>query len=129
MFYYYLEKNKTKNIKYEEVLKYFYDNFGKIEKSFSSKLLATINPNMPVWDSIIISKLGIKVPSYSVKNRFEIVVEIYYKIIEWFNQYLCTDNSKECIKVFDEVFPNNTITNIKKIDLVLWSIRTINKTY
>ena len=90
-------------------------------KSFSSKLLATINPNMPVWDSIIISKLGIKVPSYSVKNRFEIVVEIYYKIIEWFNQYLCTDNSKECIKVFDEVFPNNTITNIKKIDLVYLS--------
>lgn len=122
-YYYYLEENKEKNIKYEEILEYFYKKFGVIEKSFSSKLLATINPNMPVWDSIVLNRLGMKAPSIYAKNRFENTVKMYYEIVQWYKEYLVTDNAKEVIIIFDKVFPNNRTTDIKKIDLVLWSIR------
>lgn len=123
LFYSYLEQHKSKELKYEDVLQYFYKEFGRIEKSFSSKLLATVNPNMPVWDTIVLSRLGMIAPAAKVPNRFERTVEMYYDIVEWYKIYLTTDNAKEAIQIFDDVFPCNSVTNIKKIDLVLWSIR------
>ena len=65
----FMEKYKTKDVIFEEVLRYFHSSFGRIEASFSSKLMATINPDKPVWDEFVLKNLGIiKPPTYS-KNR------------------------------------------------------------
>lgn len=124
LLYSYLESNKNSNIKFEDILKYFQDEYGSIEKSFSSKVLATINPDMPIWDTEVLKKLGMKAPSQSAKNRFEKTIEMYYEILLWYKEYLETENALEAIKEFDKVFPNDTTTTkVKKIDLILWSIR------
>jgi len=123
IFYSYLEKHKSKEVKYEDILQYFYKEFGRIEKSFSSKLLATIDPNMPVWDTIVLDRLGMAAPTTTTPDKFKKTVDMYYDIVEWYEIYLTTDNAKEVIQIFDAVFPCNSATNIKKIDLVLWSIR------
>lgn len=49
LYYDYLENNKCNEVTFEEVIKYIYDNTGRVEASFASKLVANINPNLPIW--------------------------------------------------------------------------------
>lgn len=50
------KKQNNQEIKFIDILyKISFD--GKIEASFASKMLATINPNMPVWDINVIKNL------------------------------------------------------------------------
>ena len=97
---------------------------GNVEASFSSKLLATLKPEMPIWDRYVIQNLGIKVPAANDPERLEKVVDLYDGIAAWYNDFMSTDNAKECLTKFDEVLPDyRWLSNVKKIDFFLWSIR------
>lgn len=122
-YYDYMESCKNETVTYSNVITHFYNQFNRIEASFSSKLLATSNPDMPVWDSIVLRNLGLKPPAYYKANRLENVISLYSEIVNWYREYLKTPNSIEVIKVFDSIYPNTKITDVKKIDFALWSIR------
>lgn len=122
-YYDYMESKKNINVTYSDIVTHFYNQFNRIEASFSSKLLATINPNMPVWDSIVLKNLGLKPPAYYKANRLENVISLYCEIVNWYSEYLKASNSVDVIKVFDSIYPNTEITDVKKIDFALWSIR------
>jgi len=47
---------------FAEVLDYFWQQSHRIEASFSSKLVATINPELPVWDKEVLRNLKLKNP-------------------------------------------------------------------
>jgi len=120
----YMQINKTnKELTYAEVLTHFYNKLGRIEASFCSKLLATINPYMPVWDSVVIENLKLKKPAYYSKNRLEETIDLYEKIKEWYYNFLKTNDSKEWIELFDSKYKGNSLTDVKKVDLILWQIR------
>jgi len=122
-FYYnYIEENKSNNIKFEDVLVYFFNKTNRMEASFSSKLLATINPNMPVWDSIVLKKLSLKVPANKEKNRILKIVHLYSEIVLCYENYLTTQNAKDVVNVFDEVYPDLNFSDVKKIDFAIWSL-------
>ena len=118
----YMEKHKYSPVSFDDVITYLYNFTSRYEPSFSSKLLATINPDMPVWDKIVLSQLSIKPPPYNSKNRLKEIINIYSVIEDWYIHYLETKNSKDVIYIFDKTFPDTQITNIKKIDLALWSM-------
>lgn len=130
----YLEENKSKidSINFKDILVYLFksNTSNRIEASFSSKLLATINPNMPVWDKNVLSQLGIQGPKIRKDDKEEQLkdaVKIYDELAnKLHDNYLKTDIGKEYIRVFDETFKNDfsieKITPIKKIDFVLWSL-------
>lgn len=40
------------------ILEALYDVNGKVEVSFSSKLIAAVDPTRPIWDSNVLGKLG-----------------------------------------------------------------------
>lgn len=88
--------------------------------------MATINPNFPVWDSEVLARLHLTVPSSSLdKNiRFEKIVKTYDEIIHWYSDFLHTEEAKNMIKIFDEKNGISNITNLKKIDLILWQTRS-----
>ena len=49
---------------------------------------------------------------------------LYADIEKWYADFLKTDKAKECIRVFDQTLPDYSgISDIKKIDSILWSIR------
>ena len=48
------------NASFEEILLRLYKATGNIECSFSSKMLATIDPDMPIWDSKVLKALQLK---------------------------------------------------------------------
>jgi hypothetical protein len=122
----YLEKNKNKKTSFEQTLVFFYRKFKRFEPSFSSKIVATINPNFPVWDSVVINKLRIKVPErhLSQEVRFKKTVKIYGDIVKWYVDFLKTKEARRIIKIFDKMIDTPNITDTKKIDLIIWQTRS-----
>jgi hypothetical protein len=75
-----MEEHKNTPIIFKDALTYFYEKTRRIEASFSSKLLATINPNMPVWDVNVLNNLRIIPPHYKQQNRFNKTIDTYMKL-------------------------------------------------
>lgn len=139
-YYKYLQKNKdNEDITFETILRYLYKTPHKVKKSskhpdgkaktvevsFSSKMLATIKPDKyPVWDKQVIKALGITVyESLNDEDKIKNSIEAYKELTEKINDYAESDEGKECISLFDEVFPKyKDISPLKKIDFYLWNI-------
>lgn len=116
-------KKEKNTVTFEQILKALYNTTGKIEASYSSKMLATLNPNKPIWDQYVLQNAGIAPPSQG-KDRFNSAVNVYYQLCEWYDKFLATDNARDCIAYFNEIFPeHNSISDIKKIDFYLWMKR------
>ena len=125
MYFYFLEKNKkNKDINFVDVLSHIHKKTGRYEPSFSSKLLATINHDTPVWDSVVLKNLSIKQPKYYQKDRLSVTIKTYRKLLEWYEIYFKTKNAIEVLTIFNLLYPHyaETITAVKKIDLALWSL-------
>lgn len=124
-YYTYFEENKLrKNIVFEEILYHLYRVTGQIEHSFSSKMLATINPDMPIWDVYVLTHVGLELGGKSKKEQLENRVELYEKIILWYNNFLKTDEAHQIISLFNTIMPNYTwLTPVKKIDYIIWGVR------
>lgn len=54
------ERKKKKNCFYKEIITELYEGTGQVEASFASKMLASIDENMPIWDSKVLDRIGIK---------------------------------------------------------------------
>lgn len=97
------------------------DGVGKtIEASFASKLLATINPNYPIWDSRVVRALNITLEG---NDKIESYVNAYDELCKSINNYINSENGKLAIELFDRQFPNyKWVSDYKKIDFYLWNI-------
>ena len=122
-YYDYMEKNKTNNVTYAETLTHFYNRLNRIEASFSSKLIATLNPEMPVWDIYVLKNLGLRKPSYTSKDRLRQTIDLYQSVCDWYEEFLRTNDAKILINCFNKKFGDTNISDTKKVDLVLWQMR------
>ncbi|MBR7069574.1 MAG: molybdenum cofactor biosynthesis protein MoaE [Oxalobacter sp.] len=127
IFYSLMEKCKSnKNITFEYIIKEFYDKTQRVEASFSSKILASLNPSMPIFDSIVLKKLNIK--SKILKNaddRMSQRISQYNCIVDFYKGFLTTEKAGKYISKFDAEFPEfKSIINTKKIDFLLWGSRS-----
>lgn len=118
-----MELRKGSGVTFEETLWHLYEQLGRVEASFSSKLVATLNPERPIWDEYVLKNLGLKRPSSSCRNRLEQTVKLYDAIGRWYTEFLQTDQAREIIELFDSVYPGRPVTNLKKIDFLLWKTR------
>ncbi len=132
------EQIKNDSLEFGIILKEFYKDFpNRVEASFSSKLLATINPDKPVWDKNVLNNLRdlgysdiIKIPKSrnDDKNKqIDETIDMYNKLEHILNtEYLETDEGKRYIEIFNDTLEKygidvSYIKTIKKIDLILWS--------
>jgi hypothetical protein len=120
-YYSFMENNKNNSVSFEETLLHIHEKLHRVEASFSSKLVATIDPDFPIWDTIILENLGFKRP-YG-KDRLNKTVELYNKIIEWYKIFLASGLGINIIGLFEKKYPDVLISNTKKIDLILWQNR------
>lgn len=91
------------------------------EASFASKMLATLNPDKPIWDSRVLKFLGLKPVGKSDSDRQDSIIEIYGKIEGWYKEYLKTAEARENIRIFDEMLPGYSwLSDTKKIDYIIW---------
>lgn len=119
-----LRKN---NDNYSNVLGRLSRKTGRNEMSFASKIIATVNPEMPVIDKIVLSHLKISRPSYgSLNHRKDKSVYIYGEIEEDYKKFLNTTKGKELMNTFNNEIQqqrNFKITDFKKLDFILWQTR------
>ena len=125
VYYNYFEKIKNKkDVSYEEIIKYLFDHTGNVEASFSSKLLSTINPEMPILDQFVLQNLGIKIEATTdKKERLKNAIEAYNSIIEKEKELLAQKDVKKFVKEFKNFLPEYELTDIRILDYLLWGTR------
>ena len=118
-----LEEAKNTTRVYEELLQELKEFTDRIEASFASKLAATIDPTLPIIDKFVLQKFGLRLPYYYEKERIRKIADIYHQLISEYDELLRTDIAKIIIEKFEKMYKWATITDVKKIDLILWQIR------
>ena len=95
-----------------------------IEVSFSSKLLATISPDNPIWDSQVVKALNIKIKEKGEwGERIKAYAHAYGELKKAVQEYINSDDGKKAIELFDNKFPNYAdVSDYKKIDFYLWNL-------
>jgi hypothetical protein len=107
---------------FSKIIGELYKVSGKKEFSFSTKLISTIDSNMPVWDSKVRNFLNRNYKA-GLPRRFKNLVECasaYDKMCKWYKSFMATEESRELIAEFERRFPDSGISNIKKLDLIFW---------
>lgn len=124
VYYDYFENIKSSSPTFASILTYLYECTRNIEPSFSSKMLASIFPDKPIWDRHVVQNLNLELAGITKQERLANAVVLYANIEKWYENFLQTNKAKECIEAFDHMLPDyRHISNIKKIDSILWSIR------
>jgi len=109
------------------------DELGKINNlknkktmqfSFATKMAATINENMPIYDSLVAKVFGFS-PPHAVKDwdkKYEQYSDFYSNIsetVEWLKQQ---DNSHKLMKTYSEKISNwELLPEMKKYDFMFWA--------
>jgi len=118
------ERAKKDHYSFADVIGCLYVETGNIEASFSSKMIATIDPDKPIWDQYVLQNLGLELKGKNPRERVENAILIYDRIETWYKDYLATEEARRNITEFDKWLPSYSwIPEIKKIDYLLWSRR------
>lgn len=124
VYYAIMERGKTQTLSFERVLYELYNATGRVEASFASKLIHTLNNDMPIWDKFVLQNLGLKMPVCKGEKKIQKSIFLYQKIVNWYEQVLTTIEINQKITEFDGIFPEyKWFSETKKIDFLLWQIR------
>jgi hypothetical protein len=118
-----LQARKTNGISFQEALEVLASETGRIEASFASKLVATIDPDQPVIDSIVLRNVGLRLPARTAKTRMADIVALHRQLGQWYKEQLSSEVGAAAVRAFRTAYPNAQITDTKLLDLVLWQIR------
>lgn len=106
------EKNKGRKIKW------------KVEPSFVSKMIAVINPAMPILDSQVLENMG-----FEIKGNGEAKIDsakgIYAQVCNKYKTFIESERHKSVTELFDTIFVNEgyqEFSETKKIDWFLWAL-------
>ena len=131
--------NKTERA---EVYKFLTDNMGqhtcpsiaeclkKLQKitknvhlSFASKIMASLDRNLPVYDKWVNRHLGLNHPH----GNFSDAETTYHLLVARMQMLLENKKVRKAIKKFDHRFPRfklkKYLTDTKKLDIMLWQMR------
>jgi hypothetical protein len=122
-FYELLESKKGQTVRFTEVLEDLHRTTGRYEASYASKLLATIDPTMPVIDSIVLHNLNLRLPPSASTQRVAHIGALHSRLVVSFNEFLRTGLGRHLVQRFHSEYPGAKITEIKMLDLVLWQTR------
>lgn len=97
--------------------------------SVISKLMHTIDTNVPIYDSKVYNYLKnfenvkfLKIYNKNVtdQNKLDRILENWNKLNSWYEEFL-TNEGKLWVDWFDKNFPNHkNISNVRKIDLIIF---------
>ncbi len=93
---------------------------GDCEISFGSKILHNLDTEYPIWDSVVtIQHFGFR----QVPGNKEKTWNKYLNYKDAFERYVQSTEGQKIIDLFDKRFPDNHISDVKKVDFVLWQDR------
>lgn len=110
-------------LQFKEVAELLYKKTKRYEASFASKLVATLNPALPVIDSFVLKNLGLRLPYPYETDRLQKIKALYTVQQSKYQLFLKTEKGRYLINEFDRAYPNSDITETKKLDFILWQTR------
>lgn len=119
------QMKKADKLSFSAVATALFKETGRVEASFSSKMLATIDPGFPIWDKYVLLNLGLKVPPRTGAEKLAAVIGLYDRMADWYADFLKTEDARRLLTLFDEKYPDlkRKLSAVKKIDFFIWSIR------
>jgi hypothetical protein len=118
-----LETSKVKGIDFPQALKEINGRTGTIEASFASKLVATLDSSKPVIDKFVLEHFELHLPRWGLSDRQNKTIDLYYDLCDRYSVFVQSPTGKMIRELFDSRYPCSEISELKKIDLVLWQIR------
>lgn len=116
-------KANRDNLTYGMILDELYPITGRVEASFASKILATLNANQPIWDSRVLKYLHVELSGRSDEEKLNSAKAIYFQIEKLYEKYMKTEEARKNVTIFDDFFPDYAwISNVKKIDYMMWGL-------
>ncbi|WP_439407953.1 hypothetical protein ACNJX9_04535 [Bradyrhizobium sp. DASA03076] len=128
MFFDLLEREKHNvTLTFEDVIREIFARWGEVHPSFASKLVATINPECPVYDKEVCRNLGIRaVTVTNPERRLNAAIDNFLVLQGFHAKAKGIRGISELIDAFDQHFEQFvTFTAIKKLDLMLWQWRRL----
>ena len=84
-----LERGKTSGPTLEKTLRTLHATTGRIEASFASKLVATIDTSQPVIDSVVLAHMHLRLPpAADLSSRVNGIVRLHGGLARAFSRYL-----------------------------------------
>ena len=122
-FYRLLQNGKAEGITFAAALQKLRRATGRIEASFASKLVATLDPSMPVIDKFVLKNLGLRLPKHSASDRERKMVAVYERLCATYCQLVASEVGRRICEKFCALYGEVGIKEVKMIDLVLWQMR------
>ena len=119
-----MEASKLSGIDFPEAIQEINHRCGRIEASFASKLVATLDPSKPVIDKFVLAYFGMHLPRWGSQGRESKTVDLYYELCAKYVDLIESTTGKVIRKNFDLRYPDSPLSELKKVDLVLWQIRS-----
>lgn len=115
---------KRRNVSFGFILEELYSNTGRVEASFASKMLASLDDDMPIWNSQVLNRMGISPSKKQDQQKINETKALYYFIVDWYEKLKADkDRYEEYVTAFDNRFPDySNISSTKKIDFILWAM-------
>jgi hypothetical protein len=127
VYYNLIEQNKNNNEpSLAHILNELLTATQRVETSFGSKLLATVNPNVAPLDSVVLGHLNLRLPTRTGQSdsaRIQQCVNVHNQLVEQMNQLITKPQFQQLKTRFEEGFPGYNFTDIKILDLLLWQYR------
>lgn len=117
------------NRDFSTLLRRCYERCGRVEASFVSKMLATLDASQPIWDSRVVGLLNeraqLGLPDLArfraADARLDAARLGYQQLQEFYRKFMGSAQCASCVKAFDEALPSYVgISNVKKIDCLFW---------
>ncbi len=121
-----LESHKNTGAAFGEMLNRVYEATkrigatGRVEASFVSKLVATIDPHLPIIDSRVLKHLGLCLPTTGAEKKLSAAKEIHHTLVREYVAFLKTERGRYLVRRFREQYPSAQFTEVKMLDFVLW---------
>lgn len=100
-----------------------------LQFSFTTKLIHTINNDLPIYDSMIKSIFGFKGPHYysSTNERINIYLNQYKDIKDTYKQIIESKLLNEIFLLFNNKFANYSLSKVKTLDFIFWTAGKLDK--
>lgn len=109
---------------FDKVITALRQSTGNVEMSFSSKLLASVNKDLPIWDNRVARSLGLEeIKGSSREKKLACAMRVYRGMLRSYNAFLESDEGRAFIAEFDRLIPEEyrEISAVKKLDFYLWA--------
>ncbi len=118
-----MQRAKAEPMDFATVLQALHDEVGRIEGSFASKLVATLDASLPVLDQFVLRHFGIRRPAAHEDDRLAKTVALYAALRERYAVFIPSDEGRLICDAFRRHYPHAELTDVKRVDLVLWQHR------